>query len=53
MTAVAYFIGHAPRGFYPLANGGELAVLFCFVFFFLAVAGAGLWSADAMLGDKQ
>ena len=53
MTAVAYFIAHAPRGFYPLANGGELAVLYCFVFLFLAVAGAGLWSADAMLRDKQ
>ena len=51
--AFAYFIGHAPRGFYPLTNGGEPAVLFCFIFFYLAFAGGGPWSADAMRGDKQ
>jgi putative oxidoreductase len=45
--AFAYFIGHAPRGFFPIANAGESAVLFCFVFLYLAAAGAGPWSVDA------
>ncbi|MCA0246845.1 MAG: DoxX family protein [Proteobacteria bacterium] len=47
MTAFAYFIAHAPRGFYPILNGGELAVLYCFVFLYLAAAGPGPWSLDA------
>ena len=48
--AFAYFIGHAPRGFVhvPLLNQGELAVLYCFLFLFFAVAGAGAWSVDSM-----
>jgi putative oxidoreductase len=46
MTAVAYFYAHAPRGFYPLLNGGELAVLYCFVFLYLAAAGGGSLSLD-------
>lgn len=46
MTAVAYFYVHAPQGFFPLLNGGELAVLYCFVFLYLAAAGGGAWSAD-------
>jgi putative oxidoreductase len=45
--AVAYFMAHAPRGFWPLVNGGEPAVLFCFVWLFFAAAGAGPWSLDA------
>jgi putative oxidoreductase len=46
--AFAYFIGHASRGspLLPLVNRGELSVLYCFVFLFLAVAGAGAWSVD-------
>jgi putative oxidoreductase len=46
--AVAYFKAHAlsGRGFWPVQNGGELAVIYCFVFLFLAVAGAGAWSLD-------
>jgi putative oxidoreductase len=47
--AFAYFIGHAPRGFYPVLTGGNLAILFCFVYFYLSFAGAGPWSVDAML----
>ena len=47
--AFAYFIDHAPRGFFPLLNRGELAVLFCFVFLYLACAGGGAWSLDALL----
>jgi putative oxidoreductase len=48
--AFAYFMGHAPRSFYPVVNGGELAVLFCFVFLSFAFAGGGPLSVDrAML----
>lgn len=46
--AFAYFIAHAPRGFYPQGNGGEAAVLFCFVFVYLACAGGGAFSVDRM-----
>ena len=52
MTAVAYFYAHAPRGFFPILNGGELAALYCFVFLYLAAAGGGAWSADRMLGKE-
>ncbi len=45
--AVAYFMAHAPRGFHPLVNGGESAILFCFLFLYIAAAGAGPWSLDA------
>lgn len=45
--AVAYFMVHAPKSFYPVLNGGELAALFCFVFLYFAAAGAGPWSLDA------
>jgi putative oxidoreductase len=44
--AVAYFMAHAPRGFFALLNGGEPAVLFCFAFLYLAFAGPGVWSID-------
>ncbi|MEZ5843864.1 MAG: DoxX family protein [Hyphomicrobiaceae bacterium] len=50
LTAVAYFYAHAPRGFYPLLNGGELAALYCFVFLYLAAAGGGAWSLDRSRG---
>ena len=46
--AAAYFIGHFPKGFWPLANMGEAAILFCFVFLYLAAAGPGAWSVDQM-----
>jgi len=48
--AVAYFLAHAPQGFYPMLNQGELAVLYCFVFLYLSVAGGGAWSLDAARG---
>ena len=48
LMAVAYFIAHAPRGFYPILNAGELAALYCFVFLYIAAAGPGPWSYDAM-----
>jgi putative oxidoreductase len=50
--AVAYFYVHAPRGFFPLLNGGETAILYCFVFLYLFFAGPGPWSIDAMMKRK-
>lgn len=50
MTAVAYFLVHAPQAFHPIVNGGELAALYCFVFFYLTFAGPGPWSVDKLLG---
>ena len=47
--AFAYFIAHAPKNFWPILNGGESAVLFCFVFLYLAAAGGGPWSLDRMM----
>ena len=45
--AVAYFQAHAPRGAWPILNGGEPGVLFCFLWLYFAAAGAGPWSVDA------
>jgi putative oxidoreductase len=50
--AFAYFIGHFPKGFIPLLNGGNAAVLFCFACLYLACAGGGPWSLDAMRGKR-
>ncbi len=47
MMAVAYFMAHAPRSPFPVLNGGDAAILFCFVFFYLFTAGGGEWSVDA------
>lgn len=47
--AVAFFYMHFPHGWLPILNGGDLAVLFCFSFLYLWVAGPGPWSVDAML----
>lgn len=47
LMAVAYFMSHAPRGFWPILNRGELAVIYSFVFLYLSVAGAGPLSLDA------
>ncbi len=46
MMAVAYFMAHFPKSFYPSLNGGDAAVLFCFVFLYFVTAGAGAWSVD-------
>ena len=51
--AVAYFKAHAPQGALPLLNRGELAVLYCFLFLYIASQGAGGWSLDAMMGRKR
>ena len=47
--AVAYFYAHFPRNFFPVINGGDAAILYCFVFLYLMFAGAGPWSLDALL----
>jgi len=50
--AVAYFTVHAPGGLFPIVNKGELAVLYCFVFLYIAARGSGRWSVDALLWGK-
>ncbi len=45
--AVAYFMAHYPKSFWPIENGGEPAVLFCFIFLYMATQGSGIWSIDA------
>ena len=45
--AAAYFMGHAPQSFFPVNNGGDPAILFCFIFLYLVFAGPGGWSVDA------
>jgi putative oxidoreductase len=47
--AVAYFMAHAPHAFLPIVNHGELAVLYCFAFLFIAASGSGAWSLDALI----
>ncbi len=44
--AVAYWMVHAPKSFYPVLNGGDAAILYCFVFLYIACAGGGAWSLD-------
>ena len=50
--AVAYFIGHAPQGFWPVLNGGTDAIFFCFLWLYLSAAGPGPWSIDAIRHHK-
>ena len=45
--AVAYFMSHFPRSFYPAVNGGDAAILYCFLFLYLACEGGGAWSVDS------
>jgi putative oxidoreductase len=51
--AVAYFMAHAPRGFFPMLNGGDAAILYCFIFLYIAAAGPGPWSLDAMMRGRS
>ncbi len=51
--AIAYFHSHAPRGFFPILNNGDGAILYCFIFFYLAFAGAGPLSLDALWRRKR
>jgi len=50
MMAAAYFMAHASKGFFPILNGGELAVLYCWAFLVIAAKGPGIWSVDAARG---
>jgi putative oxidoreductase len=50
LMAFAYFMVHAPQGFWTLANNGDSAVLYCFAFLYIAAAGGGKWSIDALRG---
>jgi len=51
--AVAYWQFHAPRGAWPIVNQGQMAVLFCFLFLYMAARGGGEWSLDALLRGKR
>jgi putative oxidoreductase len=51
--AVAYFMAHAPRGFWPILNRGEVPVLLCFLFLYLAATGPGPWSVDRARSRNQ
>jgi putative oxidoreductase len=51
--AVAYFKSHAPNGFWPILNHGELAVLYCFIWLYFAAAGPGPWSLDVMRRKRR
>jgi putative oxidoreductase len=51
--AAAYFMAHAPKGALPIQNQGELAVLFCFLFLYIAAHGAGIWSIDSQRGVQE
>jgi putative oxidoreductase len=50
--AVAYFMEHLPKSFFPAINMGDGAILFCFIFFYIVFAGPGPWSIDAMRAKK-
>ena len=51
--AVAYWMFHAPQSFYPVLNGGDASILYCFVFLYLVFAGPGPWSLDALLRQRK
>ena len=48
LMAFAYFMGHASKGFWPIVNGGELAVLYCWLFLYLSAHGPGAWALDGL-----
>jgi putative oxidoreductase len=51
--AVAYWMVHAPRNLFPALNGGDAAILYCFIFLYFAVAGGGAWSLDRAIWGKR
>ena len=53
LMAVAYWMAHGLNGLTPLQNGGELAVVYCFAFLFIAARGAGIWSVDALISREK
>ncbi|WP_354550190.1 DoxX family protein [Kaistia defluvii] len=53
LMAFAYWMAHAPRSVYPVLNGGDAAILYCFIFLYLVFAGPGRWSVDALLKRER
>jgi putative oxidoreductase len=53
MMAVAYFLVHAPQGFFPSGNGGKAAMLYCFIFLYFSVSGGGSWPGNDMPGSSM
>ena len=51
--AVAYWMAHAPRSLYPVLNGGDAAILYCFIFLYIVFAGPGRFSLDALTGRER
>jgi putative oxidoreductase len=51
--AFAYFLGHAPQGFWPVLNQGALAIVYCFLFLYFSAAGPGPWSIDALMSRRR
>jgi putative oxidoreductase len=51
-AAAAYFIGHAPQNFFPSLNGGDAAILYCFIFLYMIFSGPGAWSVDGVRGGE-
>jgi putative oxidoreductase len=51
--AVAYFMRHTPQSFFPVVNRGDSAILYCFVFLYLFVAGGGVWSVDELRSRRR
>lgn len=52
LMAAAYWMAHGSKGMHPLLNGGELAIVFCFAFLYISSQGPGIWSLDAMRGNR-
>jgi putative oxidoreductase len=52
LMAAAYWMAHGSKALYPMLNGGELAIVFCFAFLYISSHGAGIWSLDAMRGNR-
>lgn len=50
--AIGYFLSHAPKAFFPIANGGDAAVLYCFIFLYFAFAGSGPWTIAALFHKR-
>jgi putative oxidoreductase len=53
LMACAYWIAHAPKSFFPVLNGGDAAILYCFVFLYFVAAGGGVWSLDNLLRKSR
>jgi len=51
--AIGYFMAHLPKSFFPILNGGDAAILYCFVFFYIAVVGGGAWSLDRLIAGPR